>query len=82
MLHIVAIGWLWVAFMMAITEKSVIGGAMTLVFYGLIPCGVTLYVLGAPGRRRRRLLREQADIADATKIDQQAALDEPGAAPK
>jgi biotin transporter BioY len=82
MLHIVAIGWLWVVLMMAITEKSVTGGVLTFVFYGLIPCAVTLYVMGAPGRRRRRLLREQADAADTTKIDPQTAPDETGAAPK
>jgi hypothetical protein len=54
----VALGWLWVTFMMAITEKSVIAGIMTFVFYGLLPCGVLLYLLGTGSRRRRAARRE------------------------
>ena len=65
MLHIVAIGWLWVAFMMAITERSIVAGAMTFVFYGLVPCAILIYLLATPARRRRA--SESAERATATK---------------
>ena len=57
-MHIIAIGWLWVAFMMAITQKSILAGLSTFVFYGLLPCALLLYLLTAPGRRRRLAQRE------------------------
>ena len=57
-MHIIAIGWLWVAFMMAITQKSILAGLSTFVFYGLLPCALLLYLLTAPARRRRRAQRD------------------------
>lgn len=53
-MYIIAIGWLWVAFMMAITEKGVVAALLTFLFYGLLPCGLLMYLLGTPGRRRRQ----------------------------
>jgi len=53
-MHMVAIGWLWVVFMMAITEKNWVAGIMTFLFYGLAPCLLLLYWLTKQGRERRR----------------------------
>jgi biotin transporter BioY len=53
-MYIIAIGWLWVAFMMAITEPSIVSGLLTFLFYGLLPCSLLMYLLGTPGRRRRQ----------------------------
>jgi len=58
-MYIIAIGWLWVAFMMAITEKSVVAAVLTFMFYGLLPCGLLMYLLGTPGRRRRQKAAER-----------------------
>jgi len=44
-MHIIAIGWIYVVFMMAITEKSVIAGIMTFTFYCAIPLGVVWYIV-------------------------------------
>ena len=63
-MYIIAIGWLWVAFMMAITEPGVVAGLLTFLFYGLLPCGLLLYLLGTPARRRRRARAEEAAAAD------------------
>ncbi len=60
-MYIIAIAWLYVAFMMAITEPSVIGGVLTLVFYGLLPCALLLWLVGTPQRRRNKALREVAE---------------------
>jgi hypothetical protein len=60
-MHMVAIGWLWVAFMMAISEKSAVAGVMTFVFYGLVPCAVLLYILNKhAGKRRQHLADKRA----------------------
>lgn len=53
-MYIVAIGWLWVVLMMALTETSITAGLLTFVFYGVFPLGLILWLLGTPARRRRR----------------------------
>ncbi|MBF6989723.1 MULTISPECIES: hypothetical protein [Cupriavidus] len=59
-MYIVAIGWLYVALMMAITEHTVVAGVATFVFYGLAPVALVLYILGTPARRRRKAQAERA----------------------
>lgn len=51
-MYIVAIGWLWVVLMMAITESSATAGILTFVFYGLAPLALFLWLVGTPARRR------------------------------
>jgi hypothetical protein len=53
-MYIVAIGWLWVVLMMAVTEISVTAGILTFFFYGLAPLALFLWLAGTPARRRRR----------------------------
>lgn len=54
-MYIVAIGWIYVVLMMAITENSVIAGIMTFLFYGVVPLAIILYLSGAQQRRRNRV---------------------------
>lgn len=56
-MYIVAIAWLYVTLMMALTEPSVIGGIFTFLFYGLFPCGLFLWLVGTPQRHRNRLAK-------------------------
>ena len=53
-MYIIAIGWIWVVFMMSITESSIVAGLITFVFYGVVPCGLLMYLLGTPARWRRQ----------------------------
>lgn len=53
-MYIVAIAWLYVVLMMALTEPSVVGGVMTFVAYGLAPLSLFLWLAGTPQRRRNR----------------------------
>ena len=58
-MYIMAIGWGYVALMMALAEAtnangSILGAMLTFVCYGLMPVGLLLYFLGRPARRRRR----------------------------
>ena len=71
-MYIVAIGWLYVAMMMAITETNIVAGAATFVFYGLVPVSILMYIMGTPGRRHRR---------KAAEAREQAATTQPKAAP-
>ncbi len=64
-MYIIAIGWLYVVMLMALTESSVVAGLLTLAFYGLAPLALFLWLFGTPARRRRK--RRLADEA----IDQQ-----------
>ncbi|MBG7620652.1 hypothetical protein I5R65_14380 [Herbaspirillum sp. AP02] len=53
-MYIVAIAWLYVVFMMSITEQSAIAGVATFLLYGIIPLTVVLYLMGTPQRKRNR----------------------------
>lgn len=71
MLYIVAVGWLYVVLMMAITERSFAAGAGTFFFYGVLPLSVVLYLLATPARRRALKAKRQApqgqnDAADSS----------------
>ncbi|KAI3594643.1 putative transmembrane protein [Cupriavidus sp. U2] len=78
-MYIVAIGWLYVALMMAITETSVVAGVATFLLYGLAPVSIVMYIMGTPGRRRRRRAQEGRDAAQAASA-QAARLPDDGAA--
>jgi hypothetical protein len=58
-MHIVAMAWIYVVLMMAITERSVIAAIMTFLLYGVLPLTIILYVMATPARRRRRVLEEK-----------------------
>lgn len=59
-MHIVAIAWLYVTLMMAITEKTITAGALTFVFYGLAPCALLLWLAGTQARHRAAKQRASA----------------------
>ena len=70
-MYIIAIAWLYVTFLMAATESSVTAGILTFVFYGLMPCGLLLWILGAPQRKRKKALLEE-ELSQPDGADSQA----------
>lgn len=62
---IVAIGWLYVTVLMAASQPTVLAAIGTLLFYGLLPTGILMYIMLAPLRRRRRQAQEAAADAAA-----------------
>ena len=57
MLYLVSIGWMYVVLMMSVAEAlapngTLLGAMITLVFYGVLPLALVLYLLGTPARRR------------------------------
>jgi len=67
-MHLTALAWMYVVLMMTAVEMAspqgtVLGGLSTLLFYGLLPLGVVLYIMGTPARRRRRQAQETAKLS-------------------
>lgn len=58
-MFIVAIGWIYVVLMMAITETTPVAGVMTFILYGLVPVAMLLYLSGGRQRKRRRIAEQQ-----------------------
>jgi hypothetical protein len=54
---IVAVGWIYVVGLMALTEPNVVAGIMTFLGYCVLPLSLLYYVAGS---KRRRLRNEQA----------------------
>lgn len=51
-MYIIAIGWLYVTVLMAMTETSIVAGVLSFVIYGLAPTALLLWLFGRPVRRR------------------------------
>ncbi|MGS0740597.1 hypothetical protein ACVBEF_01990 [Glaciimonas sp. GG7] len=66
-MYIVAIAWIYVVFMMAITEQSATAGVMTFLLYGVFPLTIVLYLIGTPQRKRNRQRAEQRKRMDIEK---------------
>ncbi|MDR7331380.1 hypothetical protein [Roseateles asaccharophilus] len=69
-MYLIAIAWAYVALMMAAAEATspqgtLFGAFITLMLYGILPLGLLLYILGTPGRRRRKRAAEASAQADA-----------------
>jgi len=58
-MYIVAIAWIYVVFMMSITESSIVAGVMTFLLYGVLPVGIIVYVMGTGARKRKRQAMER-----------------------
>ena len=65
LMYIVAIAWLYVVLMMALTERSIVAGLATFLLYGLAPLALLLWLLGTPQRRRARRAREAQNVSGA-----------------
>lgn len=72
-MYIIAIGWLYVTLLMALTEGSVIAGVLSFVFYGLAPTALLWWLLGTTARRRRRAQLEAAERQAAMSADEAPA---------
>ena len=67
-MYIVAIGWAYVILMMAVTASSIGKGLAILIFLGVLPLMLFVYVADRPRRRRDSALADempdQPDAAD------------------
>ncbi len=75
-MYIVAIAWLYVVGLMALAEDSLVAGLLTLLFYGLAPLALLLWLLGTPERRRRASRAEAVGQAMGEEYGQNAEDDQ------
>jgi hypothetical protein len=77
-MYLIAIGWLYVALMMAVAEASasngsILGAVFTFLLYGLAPTALVMYLLGTPARKRALKAQEAALAAQASQAGQTGA---------
>ena len=73
-MYIVAIAWLYVVFMMSITEQSAVAGVTTFLLYGIFPLTVVLYLMGTPQRKRNRQKREKLKAAGQQQTEADSSM--------
>ncbi len=66
-MYIIVIAWLYVVVLMAATEKNVVSGILTFLFYGLIPCAILLWILGVNHRKFKKI--QAQNQADSIELD-------------
>jgi hypothetical protein len=76
-MYLVAIAWMYVVLMMSVAEAAspngtLLGAFTTLLFYGALPLGIVLYIMGTPGRKRARRAQEAAQ-AQASSVQPDAS---------
>lgn len=59
-MYIIAIAWVYVALLAALSDTTIVGGVLTFVFWGLGPLALFLWLVGTPARRRQAA-RQAAD---------------------
>jgi hypothetical protein len=57
---IVAVAWIYVVGLMALTEPSVVAGIVTFLFYCVLPLSTLAYIAGSGRRKARRRAEEAA----------------------
>lgn len=70
---IVAVAWIYVVGLMALTEPSIVAGIMTFLLYCVVPLSILFYLGGG---RRRRLRRAAAEKQGKTGEKPQAGQPE------
>lgn len=83
-MYIVAIAWMFVVVLMTAaeatsTQGSLLGAAITFLFYGVLPLSIVLYLMGTPARRAARRRAEQANSGTAS--SQNSAAPDGGSVP-
>ena len=72
-LVLVAIAWVYVVLLMAMTEQSFIAGFMTFFLYCVVPLSIILYLMATPQRKRRReaekKLKENVPAVDDSPVE-------------
>lgn len=75
-MYIIAIGWLYVTLLVAVNEASIIAGIISFLFYGLLPCGLLLWISGSKVRRQRRAYQEHLAASQQNGADTAPASEE------
>ena len=58
---IVAVGWIYVVALMALTEPSIVAAIMTFLVYCVAPLSILFYLTGSKRRKARRAKAPRTD---------------------
>lgn len=64
-MYIVAIAWLFTALLLSIGQPSLIAALLTLLFWGILPLCLLLWLIGTPARLRRKAIEQSRNEASA-----------------
>ena len=70
---IIAIAWLYVVVLMAATQPTWLAAIATLMFYGLLPLSIVLYLINTPARRRRQRMRATPLVEPTSEPEERSA---------
>ena len=62
-MYIVAIAWLFTALLLSIGQPSLIAALLTLLFWGILPLCLLLWLIGTPARLRRKAIEQSRNEA-------------------
>lgn len=69
-MYIVAIAWLYVVLLAAVSDSTITGGVLTFVFWGAGPLALFLWLVGTPARHRRAsLVADREPEGDKDSVD-------------
>jgi nucleosome binding factor SPN SPT16 subunit len=72
---IVAVAWVYVVGLVALTEASVVAGIMTFLGYCVLPLSILFYLTGGKARRARAAARESRTSTNDTSSDNSSTSD-------
>ncbi|MDX9699422.1 MAG: hypothetical protein RBT55_07555 [Rhodocyclaceae bacterium] len=75
-MYVIAIAWLYVVIIVAASDTSVVGGVLTLIFWGLAPLALFLWLFGTPARRRAKALQAAGNPAQCSDDNAERSADQ------
>jgi membrane protein implicated in regulation of membrane protease activity len=66
---IVAVAWVYVIGLVALTEPTVVAGIMTFLIYCVLPLSILFYITGSKARRARKARKEDKDTSSSSSDD-------------
>lgn len=75
-MYVIAIAWLYVVIIVAASDTSVVGGVLTLIFWGLGPLALFLWLFGTPARRRAKALQAAGNPAQYSDDNAERSADQ------
>lgn len=54
------VAWLYVVLMVAVMQSSLVAGVVTFLFFGILPCGLVVWLIGTPARRHAAAQQKNA----------------------
>jgi cytochrome c biogenesis protein CcdA len=66
---IVAVAWVYVIGLVALTEPTVVAGIMTFLGYCVLPLSILFYITGSKARRARKAREEASKAPSSSSAD-------------